>query len=250
VVVLLPAIAVLTAWTLIQVRWAGLLAAALVALFLAVMGIWRVAGEAAAARESGAGEATWFPLRRGWLAGLGLLMAFEIFAAAVPWSEALLGGSRGMDPQLAAAIATRDVALNLARYTPALGRVRVMSGPSETPTLHHFGDLRGTGALYWENGAGVRDTAAFFADYGDKEARRIAAERGIHFVIAPESPALAELTHWCRHGDRDPKKLEKTLAWRLGSVKGDVPEWLEPVPHYASPMATSHGLRLYRVRLD
>jgi hypothetical protein len=33
-------------------------------------------------------------------------------------------------------------------------------------------------------------------------------------------------------------------------VKGDVPEWLEPVPHYASPMATSHGLRLYRVRLD
>jgi hypothetical protein len=177
-------------------------------------------------------------------------VAFEIFAVAVPWSQALLGGSRGIDPQLAAAIATRDVALNLARYTPALGRVRVMSGPSETPTLHHFGDLRGTGALYWENGAGVRDTAAFFADYGDEEARRIAAERGIHFVIAPESPVLAEWTHWCRHGDKDPEKLEKTLAWRLGSVKGDVPEWLEPVPHYASPMATSYGLRLYRVRLE
>jgi hypothetical protein len=34
--------------------------------------------------------------------------------------------------------------LRLARYTPALGRVRVMSGPSETPTLHQLGDLRGT----------------------------------------------------------------------------------------------------------
>jgi hypothetical protein len=219
-------------------------------LLLAVWGMWRVAGETADARGTAAGGSSWFPARRAWVAALGLLVAFEIFAVAVPWSRALLGRQQGIDPQLAAAIATRDVALNLARYTPALGRVRVMSGPSETPTLHHFGDLRGTGALYWENGAGVHDTAAFFADYGDEEARRIATARGIHFVIAPESPELAEWTHWCRHGDKDPEKLEKTLAWRLGSVKGEVPEWLEPVPHYASPMATSYGLRLYRVRLD
>jgi hypothetical protein len=232
-----PAMVFLGGWTLVQARWGGLFASSLLAGLGAVFAVYQL-------------DPARFVPRRAWPTGLGatagFLLAFWLWPLPGAWEHARLGRPA---PQLESAIAVRDVALNLARYGPALGEVRVMSGPSETPTLHHFGRLRGTGALYWENVAGVRDTADFFADDGEDEARRIAAARGIHFVIAQESPALAEYMHWCKHGNTDEDRLTRTLAWRLGAVQGDIPAWLEPVPHYSSPMARRHGLRIYRVRL-
>lgn len=232
-----PSMIFLGGWTLVQARWGGLFSASLLAALCALFAAYRLDPERFA------------PVRiwQGALAGA-LLFSLVVFAWPLPgaWEHAR---SQRYAPQLESAIAVRDVALNLARYTPALGQVRVMSGPSETPTLHHFGNLSGTGALYWENVEGVRDAADFFSDYGEEDARRIARERGIHFVIAQQSPALAEYMHWCKHGNVDEELLKQTLAWRLGEVGGRIPDWLEPVPHYSSPLARHHGLRIYRVRL-
>jgi len=236
-VLCLPAVLLLGAWTLVQARWGGLLSASLLAGLCAVFALSRM--------DPARFSPPWL-----WKGGLILSLAVSlgVFLWPLPgaWDHAR---HQRFAPQLQGAIAIRDVALNLARYTPALGTVRVMSGPSETPSLHHFGNLRGTGALYWENVQGVRDTADFFSDYGEEEARRIATERGIHFVIAQQSPDLAEYMHWCKFGNKDPELLEKTLAWRLGALGSDIPEWLEPVPHYASPVARQYGLRIFRVRL-
>jgi len=234
---LLPPVLLLAVWTFVQARWAGLLASSLIVL-LATMFALRKA------------EPWRFVSIKLWKIGLALLLGLQVFFFSWPLPGAVVHARHNViSPQLAGAIAVRDVALNLARYAPVLGQVRVMSGPSETPSLHHFGNLRGTGALYWENLDGVLASAAFFADYGEEEARRIAAERGIHFVIAPQSPDLADFMHWCQHGTKNPADLEKTLAWRLGAVRGTIPEWLEPVPHYASQTARHYGLRIYRVRL-
>ncbi len=224
-----------------QVRWAGLVSVCLVVLALAFVAVLlpTLAG--------------WRPLWR--RVAIGALAAFlvvpNLAAFGIAFAENRARAASGaLDPYLAWIIASRDVAFNLKRIA-AREPVRVMSGPGQTPALHFFGGIPGTGALYWENIDGVRETAEFFSDPGDEAARRIARERGITHVVIEQSPSMAEQSCTIFFGGKlSEDQITSSLAWRLASPLGKVPPWLEPVPYYGSPMAANFQMRIYRVRPD
>jgi hypothetical protein len=90
----------------------------------------------------------------------------------------------------------------------------------------------------------------FFADQGDAEAQRIAAERGITHVVLQSDTTLAESSVRIALASDDPALIEQSLAYRLANPVGEVPGWLEPVPYYGSPMASNFSMRVFRVRPD
>ena len=117
-------------------------------------------------------------------------------------------------------------------------------------TVAESGAVRGTAALYWENTQGVREAAEVFADQGDETARRIARERGITHVVLQQDLSLAESSVRIALGENDPELIEISLAFRLCGPLGQIPDWLEPVPFYGSPMAAGFQMRILRVRPD
>jgi len=230
---LVPAI-VLGGWTLYQSRWSNLFSPALAVLLLM---FWR---ETAGGTP---GAARWSRRLLPWF-GLAPLVAMLSYG----WTQSMRqADAHLMDPFLGWSIASRDMAFNLKRLAQ-LGPVRVMSGPGQTPSLHFFGGVRGTGSLYWENIAGVRAAADFFADTGDSDARRIARERGITHVVVQQDPVLASQMFWVKNGRDAPDDLPKTLAWRLADPLSRPPDWLEPIAYYGSPAASDYQMRIYRVR--
>jgi hypothetical protein len=228
-----PAV-VLGGWTLYQSRWSNLFSPALAVLLLV---LWRETAD-------GSPLTAWSRRLLPWL-GLGPLVAMLAFGWVQSRRQA---EAHLMDPYLGWSIASRDMAFNLKRLAQ-LGPVRVMSGPGQTPSLHFFGGGQGMGSLYWENIAGVRAAADFFADLGEADAKRIARERGITHVVVQQDPVLASQMFWVKNGREAPVELPKTLAWRLADPLSRPPDWLEPVPYYGSPAASDYQMRIYRVRL-
>ncbi|MDP1581443.1 MAG: hypothetical protein Q8M02_14310 [Candidatus Didemnitutus sp.] len=229
---LVPA-AMLAAWTLYQVRWSNLVSPALAVLLIVLWREW-AASPSTAVRWSGR-VLPWAALVP--LAGM-LVLA---------WQTAQRQAAAGIIlPHVGWSLASRDVAFNLKRLAQ-LGPVRVMSGPSQTPSLHFFGGVQGTGSLYWENLAGVHAAADFFADTTGETALRLVRERGITHVIVQQDPVLAEQMAWVKagRGGVDPRQ---TLAWQLANPVGRPPEWLEPLPYYGSPAAARYQMRIFRVR--
>jgi len=237
----LGAAVVTGAMVFVQVRWVGLFGISLAALLVAVL-------PAASAWLEGT---AWSRRRGAILAGLYavLVLPLLVFFGLGLYDNFQRREAKALDSVLAWTIASRDLAFNLKRLQQ-LGPVRVMSGPGQTPALHFFGGVPGTAALYWENRDGVRDAALFFADQGDEEAQRIAAERGITHVVLQSDATLAESSVRIALASDDPSLIEQSLAYRLANPIGEVPGWLEPVPYYGSPMASNFSMRVFRVRAD
>lgn len=238
----LPPALVLIGWQMYQNRWGNLAAPALAMVLL--VSLWW-ASEVAQSNTS----PPWIRILAPAFAALLFLPSFFFWLTTlldVPKARAI----PEMHMHLARMLATRDAALSLSRYEKVLGQVRVMSAPTETPTLHYFGNVRGTGSLYWENIPGVRDAADFFAATDEAEAQAIAKRRGLHFVMIAEDPNAASEAAWVKSAIKDDAEIMKTLAYRISVPGGtDIPKWLEPVPYYSSPLARAFRLRLYRIRL-
>lgn len=235
------AVILTTAMMFQQVRWAGLVSVSLVVLALATAAV--LLPELARMRP------LW---HRTALAGLAALLVLpNLVAFGIAFGENRARATTGLlDPYLAWIIASRDVAFNLKRIA-ARESVRVMCGPGQAPALHFFGGVPGTGALYWENIDGVRETAEFFSDQGEESARRIARARGITHVVIEQSPSMAEQSTAIFFGPaRTEDQITSSLAWRLASPLGKIPDWLEPAPYYGSPMAANFKMRIYRVRKE
>jgi hypothetical protein len=236
----LPAAVITGAMLWVQVRWSGLLCLSLGLLaFVVGLSLWLLSRE-------------WRPwprwISRGGVVALFLLPNLVFFGISLRDSW-LRGQSGVLDPYLAWTIASRDVAFNLKRIA-AYEPVRVMSGPGITPALHFFGKVRGTSALYWENIDGVRDGASFFSDQGEERARALARERKITHVVIEQSPQQAIESCVIYYGKRDDTQIENCLGYRLANPLGKIPDWLEPIPYYGSPMAASYQMRIYRVLPD
>jgi hypothetical protein len=221
--------------SLIQARWAGLCGVASVVLALAL--------EPALRRRI---RSLQHPGLWASLAITVLLAPSLVSYLLITWDRTRLMKSPNPSQDLARAIATRDVALNLRRYL-ALGPVRVMAAATETPALYHFGHVAGIASLYWENVQGAHDMADFFADQTDEVARRIAKKRGITHVLVGSDSGVADDAYYLKYGKVDPDEVKKTLGYRLADPTGKIPKWLEPMPYYASPMAAAFHLRLFRV---
>lgn len=149
------------------------------------------------------------------------------------------------DAAWVARLRLRDAARALKGFWPKPTPV-VMTGFDESAALQAFGGARCVGGLYWENREGLRDTAAFFADHGEAEARDVARRRGVDYVLAPINVnRLAEL-HFVRFGFVGPEDLPRSLGYRLARGR-PVPGWLTTVHDERLRVVEACGYRLYRV---
>jgi hypothetical protein len=149
-------------------------------------------------------------------------------------------------------MATKEAAWNCELYSRRRDApARVMAPPGPSPTLHYYGGVDTVGSYYWENLGGSQATIDFYNDTGDTEARRIARERGLDFVMAVAQPSFVLEMQMLKSGRVNIADARRTLAFRLSSPSAaGVPDWLERLPLLDAPMADADGIRLYRVRRD
>jgi hypothetical protein len=140
----------------------------------------------------------------------------------------------------------RDVARELATL-PGFPKSRVLCGYNVAPALQAFADARTTGGLYWENEAGLRAAADFFAATNDEDALRVLRDRDVRWVVAETRPGTAQTWLYYRYGANPRVDLRSTLAHRLASATA-VPNWLERVPPEQIPLASQALFQVYRVR--
>jgi hypothetical protein len=235
--ILLLATAVFLGWTLLQSRWLGFLEISLVLLTLAAVSGLPFAGRAGAAVPITL-LAFFLP---GWL-GFGALQVRTRGESPARHAQALLAGMMSL----------KEAAWNLELYSRGGDHpARVMSPPGPSPTLHYYGGVDTVGSYYWENLAGSQATIDFYNDPGDAQARRIARERGLDFVLAVAQPSFVLEMQMLETGRVNIAAARRTLAFRLSSPSAaGVPDWLERLPLLDAPLARAGGIRLYRVRRD
>jgi hypothetical protein len=233
---LLLATGVFLGWTQLQTRWLGFLEISLLMLTLASVFCLPF-------RQRG-GARLWLLLAfllPSWL-GFGVLQIRTRHESAERHAVSLLKSM----------MALKEAAWNLELYSPARGRpARVMAPPGDSPTFHYYGGVETVGSYYWENLAGAHATIDFYNDKGDAEARRIARERGLDFVVAVAQPSFVLEMQMLKIGRVNVVEARPTLAFRLSSPSAaQVPAWLERLPLLDAPVAEAVGIRIYRVRRD
>jgi hypothetical protein len=104
----------------------------------------------------------------------------------------------------------------------------IMADPSLAPAIAYFARIPVVGSFYWENVAGVEDSAAFFGALDPQDAAAIASKRKISHVIVPSGPLFPNYFDFVQHGHYDTARAKRTLASTLteGSPLS-LPAWLE-----------------------
>ncbi len=118
------------------------------------------------------------------------------------------------------------------RFAMALGEstdtpMVVMGDPDLAPSLQYFARVPSVVSFYWENTAGARDAALFFADTDGVEAHEIALRRGVTHVIVPGGTLFANYMFYIKHGRFDESAASETLAAKLCRGAMETPEWLQ-----------------------
>jgi hypothetical protein len=158
------------------------------------------------------------------LVALGRLIAGTgtAFRAAATVCVMLLPGLLGIAlmsaPAAGAAgpLGQRCAALGTARWMAAnLPPGLVMAHLNQGPLLLYWTRNSVVSGPYHRNRDGIRDGFAFFASTDDRDAKRIAATRGVDYVLL------------CPGEDRAAAQIPDSLARRLDA--GAVPVWLRPV---------------------
>jgi hypothetical protein len=219
--------------SLIQFRWAGIAGASAAAL-AAVLFAGPAPAHAAERRLS-------LPL---WQACCILLS----LGAAAGWN--LLHESDNPAEVRAEAIdrlATMEVASVLQMDPKAARPITMFSGQKERQAwVDYTTGIRSVGSLYWDSPNGIRDEAEFLATYKEAEARRIARERGIDYIVVSTNPGDVIAYHYMWQGVRDVPQIRQTLAYRLAAPVPDPPSWLQLIL-VTAPAITREHLRIYRV---
>lgn len=197
-----------------------------------------------------------------WRQGLQILLGLVVAGQACAFG---FGQFRSVQPviagkailnELVQPILNKRVALALAAspHKPSA----VMCDPSLVPALHYFAGIPSVVSFYWENTAGARDAALFFADEKGDTAREIATRRGLSHVILPPGYLLPNYFYYIAHGHFDRPAANATLAGSLGD-NGPLrrPDWLETDDELTSlantPMSyrgqiIDQNLRIYRIK--
>lgn len=126
-------------------------------------------------------------------------------------------------------LAERDVAHWL-RLRGGAGRVVVAATPSVTNKLVYHGGVTGVDTLYWENLAGLKRAAEFFAAPTPEAAREIAGRLGITHVVFLSWGAFESTLVRLQRGlpEAAPLPADTLAAGLLGSPVP--PAWLRAVP--------------------
>ncbi len=146
-------------------------------------------------------------------------------------------------------VATRDVARKL-RARLGTERGVVASGPTTTTWMTWFGGFKGIGTLYWENHAGLEESAMLFgavAPYSGGSASDAAYAQvkhlGVtHIVLFSWGPFTTEYARLARalRASATPIVADDSAtrnAFGPQLLKGNIPAWLRPLPYRVPPMA-------------
>jgi hypothetical protein len=225
--------AICCAWLALQVRWLGYASVALVAVALVLC-------PTAPARGRSLADWPWALLAL-------TVPGWAIFALEQSNVDYLRQAENvfGWVPTMA------EVGWNVRLYhgddsTPA----RVAAPMSDSTVLRYYGGCYSLGSLYWENNSGCRTLVKFLDDDapGEPEARRIARDTGLEYVVVTSNPQSVTQAQFLDRGAVDHATLGRTLVFRLANpLHPRPPDWLEPLPLLDAPLATAAGVRLYRV---
>jgi len=194
--VLLAFLAVATLMTIVQIRGARL-----AAFFAVPAGVWAIS----AARER--------YLAKGGLQGAGLLVATWLVFASVIHNVVVIGLDQWL-PKPAVAGASEFTVARLTCFEPevfatlaALDPGIAVAPPELGPHILHYTRHAVVSAGFHRNVEGTLDARAFFRGNED-EARRIAAERNIRYVVGCPTVPLKEKWSWLKPVSPKDGKLE------------------------------------------
>ncbi len=209
-----------------QVRWAGLAAAAMLVAWMVPIPPWRfgwLRPVAVVAALSSSGYSLW-QVGRG---------TFDLGYSYV-----------NVDWQ-----AARDLGLFLRQNND--GRpLRIITDQSNANYvwLHDFAGAELVGSQYWECVDGLRDSTAFWLSTDDTAARAICRRRGVTHVVLKARPGTVMTGAFMGDGETDAATVKRTLVYRLGGPQAFPPAWLEQVPLPAANALTGvNNTRLFRV---
>ncbi len=209
-----------------QVRWAGLAAAAVVVTWMTPVPAWRfgwLRPACVAAALGSSGFLLWHAAQRSSIAGGSL--------ANADWEAA------------------RDLGLFLREHQD--GRpLRIMTDQTN-PNFVWLHDLAGAelvGSQYWECVDGLRDSTAFWLANDDATARAICQRRGVTHVVVKAKPHAVYTGVFMGEVTPDAVTIKHSLLYRLGGPEASPPAWLEPVPlPRGGALVGMNNTRLFRV---
>lgn len=226
---------VLAGFYLWQKRWAGLTGTTFIAMLVVALGL------IGHIRPKGTGRAVALTF----LAFLTLIPQIFLF-------QYYRLGDRGEAfrhfDKLMITFVTRDTVIGLGvqnRGEP----VTIFADNTFAPVLAYYDLGKSVGSLYWENTAGVRAVANFFASTTDEEAAALIRKHGVDHVVAQDGlGTLARMFTYSATGSTDIVRETQSLGYRL--MHGEVPKWLRKIPLPPSPVVNRYKMVAYRVVVE
>lgn len=226
------------ALSFLQLRWAGIAAAAAAALAAVVFADERRAPISVSNKiDNFFGQNFWRPALL--FASLGLIAVWTVRQ------------SRNDDSAVKGTVldhlATLELASALQSDSAGEKRIAVFSNQKERQAWINFtSNIHSVGALYWDNPIGLRDEAQFFATYDDDAAHQIAQARGINYIVTTPRAESVLIYHYLLYGSENSPEISRSLAYRLAAPTPNPPSWLELLP-ITTPAISREGIRIYRV---
>jgi hypothetical protein len=209
-----------------QVRWAGLAAAAVLVTWMVPVPAWRF----------------------GWLQLVAAVAALACSGFSL-WHLARESSDLGYSYANVDWQAARDLGLIL-RQSAAGRPLRIITDHTNANYvwLHDLAGAELVGSQYWECVDGLRDSTAFWLSTDDAVARAICQRRGVTHVVLKAKPGSVMTGAFMGEGNTDAAAVKRTLLYRLGGPKAAPPPWLEQVPlPRVKALVGVNNSRLFRV---
>ena len=223
------------ALSFVQLRWAGIAGASAAALAAVLFADFSGRHRTPAASHPGISWA------------YALCICFSL-GLIVCWTARHHGESTGqIRAQVIDRLATMEVAYLLQTDSAVSHPIAVFSNQAERQGwIDYATGIRSLGSLYWDNPAGIRDEARFFADYDEESAHRIARQRHMNFVVIRPNAQSVIAYHYLWQGSESGPQIRETLAYRLAAPHPTPPDWLQLLPT-STPAMLREKIRIYRV---
>ena len=217
-----------------QIRWLPYFAGASAVAGACRLARWRTA------TANGQRRGTFLLLPRR-IAAIALLLHPLLFAAPTAVRMRQVAAGDAVRPQLVRAALFKRLAKRLRAAIRHPAPI-FMTEPDMAAALYYHARLPTIASYYWENTGGLRAWSAFFADETDRDAARLAAQRGITHVMVSRGPRHAMAVQWVAQGVEDRAAAARLLAARLVGSGPPIPGWLA-----VNPELTAIGAAHYRL---
>ncbi len=106
------------------------------------------------------------------------------------------------------------------------GEIHVITENAWAPELYYMNQIQSVGSFFWQNAQGLRATQNFWLSTDDEEAKKIAEERRLDYVMVYIHNVSINFPLYLRYGADVPTDYGDILIKRLLNNGPIVPEWL------------------------